>query len=41
MVVEAELSWGRMDPRVGSVRVGSRFAGFLQVGSGQRTSFFI
>ena len=32
-----ELSTGRMDPRVGSGRVGSGhdFAGFLRVGSGR------
>ena len=37
----AELSTGRMDPRVGSGRVGSGhgFAGFWRVGSGQHFGF--
>ena len=37
-----ELSTGRMDPRVGSGRVGSGhdFAGFWRVGSGQHFGFF-
>ena len=38
-----ELSTGRMDPRVGSGRVGSGhdFAGFWRVGSGQHFGFFL
>ena len=37
----SELSTGRMDPRVGSRRVGSGhdFAGFWRVGSGQHFGF--
>ena len=39
---QSELSTGRMDPRVGSGRVGSGhdFAGFWRVGSGQHFGFF-